>query len=305
LQINAQKTRIIETKELIEESWKYKLKGLKIAPARHEQRNDIHHFFETLLALEKQYRDESVVKYGLKLVSSSIIKKPNWHTFEAYLLHCAFAFPNTLQVVASLLTTYAKYGYPIDRSAIGRFCNAVVQSHSRSDNHSEIAWALWIMFELNIPLMKQSVEALEQVSSSVCLLLTASLIRRQKATFGISSARLQSYSLNDALYSDGWLFAYEGGRRLWLDKRTSSHIAADKYFGPMLACGVSFFNEAARIPPIFSLKSNTFSHHLFESDANLDDYFEFDNADEEYFDSGSDDEDDSLSEDEWLDLLGR
>jgi hypothetical protein len=300
LQINAQKTRIVETRELIEESWKYKLKNLAIAAPRHEQRNDIHKFFETLLTLEKQYRDESVVKYGLKIASSSIIKKSNWRVFESYLLHCAFAFPNTLQVVASLLATYAAYGYGIDKRAVARFCNAIISGHAGSDGHSEIVWALWIMFELDLKLQPESVRAIEDVSSSACLLLATALLRRQGSALRLSASKLAMHSNADALYGEGWLFAYEGGRRLWLDKPTASHIAGEKYFGPIHAAGVSFFDDSARLPPIFSLRGGgAFTADLFDSDADLEEFFEFDESDEEYFDGdGGDDEDDENDDDE-------
>lgn len=75
LQINASKTRIIDTKELVEESWKYAIKRLTISAARRQQRDDIHHYFESLFSLEKKFGDESLVKYGAKKISSAIIKK--------------------------------------------------------------------------------------------------------------------------------------------------------------------------------------------------------------------------------------
>lgn len=224
LQLNAQKTRIIETKELIEESWKYKLKGAKIAEERHRQRNDIHSFFEALLTLEKTYQDESVVKYGLRVASSTIIKKQNWGVFESYLLHCGFSFPNTLQVIASLLATYSRYSYPLNLVAVARFCNAIIAIHAPSDNHSEVAWALWIMIELDLALDVEAVQALESISSSVCLLLALAVLHANPCSNKISSAKLAPFATQAALYSDGWLLAYEAGRRNWLNNANCVYI---------------------------------------------------------------------------------
>ncbi|WP_321150976.1 RNA-directed DNA polymerase, partial [Aeromonas jandaei] len=95
LQINPSKTRIVEVKELVEDTWKYGLKKLDISDQKKKQRNDIHNYFETLFSLEKKYSDESLIKYGLKQISSKIIKKSNWNVFEAYLIKCGFGFPNT------------------------------------------------------------------------------------------------------------------------------------------------------------------------------------------------------------------
>jgi len=286
LEINASKTRIIETKELIEESWKYKIKGANFADAHAAQRNDIHKFFENLIALEKAYRDESVVKYGLKIASSSIIKRQNWQIFEAYLLHCGFAYPNALQTIASLFTTYAKYGYPLDLQAIGRFCNAIVLTHAPSDHHSEVAWALWIMVELGLALDAKSVAALGQISSSACVLLALSLLRGAGGTASISTAKLAAHSTSDALYDAGWLLAYEGGKRMWLSATTDAHIRSDPFFGELLRQKVGFFDDMARLPPIFTPKDpSALSQDLFESDEAVDDLFEFEEHDEEYFDA--------------------
>jgi hypothetical protein len=299
LQINAQKTRIIETKELIEESWKYKLKGMAIAESRAAQRNDIHKFFENLLGLEKSYRDESVVKYGLKIISSKVIKRSNWRIFESYLLHCGFSFPNTLQVIASFLTTYARYGYDLNREAIARFCNTTVSVHAPSDNHSEVAWALWILLELELPLNHDAVQALERISSSACLLLALAVLNSRANGPTFSVGKLSPYATTDALFGDGWLLAYEGGRRKWLGNSSTSFISADPYFSALMANNVNFFDPLRKLNLLFAIKDvASFNDALFDSDRDLADLVEFDEVDEEYFDQGEEDNDDDDEQDE-------
>lgn len=311
LQINATKTRIVETKELIEESWKYKLKGTTLGSKRSEQRTDIHRFFENLLSLEKSYRDESVVKYGLRILSSHIIKQSNWKTFEAYLLHCGFAYPNSLQVIASILTTYHKYAYPLDLKSIGRFCNAMVATHAPSDNHSEVTWALWIMIELGLSLTDEAVQAINEVSGSVCVLLALELLQRTNSRLQLDAGKLKASATASALYGPSWLLAYEGGRRGWLPGASTRHIVGDPYFSKLLANDVSFFDPARRLDAIFSSRSKRLSvANLFDSDTDVERYFEFDEGDEEYFDGsgarGGDDHDDGNdSEPEWAEVLGR
>ncbi|MDD1846840.1 RNA-directed DNA polymerase, partial [Aeromonas veronii] len=70
LQISAAKTKILEVKDLVEESWKYSIKKLTISASRRAQRDDIHNYFQRVFALEKQFKDESIVKYALKQISS-------------------------------------------------------------------------------------------------------------------------------------------------------------------------------------------------------------------------------------------
>ena len=96
------------------------------------------------MSLEKKFRDESLIKYGLKQISSSIIKTSNWDIFEAYLLKCGYGFPNTLQVIVTIFSTYNHYSYPLSKKAIQRFCNNLIKIHAVSDHHSEVSWLLWL-----------------------------------------------------------------------------------------------------------------------------------------------------------------
>ncbi|MET4892633.1 RNA-directed DNA polymerase [Morganella morganii] len=77
LQINASKTKIIEVKELVEESWKYNIKKLSISHERQSQRNDIHNYFEVIFKLEQKFKDESIIKYALKQTCSFFVLL--WH----------------------------------------------------------------------------------------------------------------------------------------------------------------------------------------------------------------------------------
>lgn len=142
LQINPAKTRIVEVREIAEESWKYSVKKLRLRSGRKAQRDDIHHYFESLFSLEKRFKDESIVKYGLKQLSSMIAKKSNWKLLEAYLLKCGYGFPNTIQALTHFFATYHRYDYPIDKKAVRRFCNNLIASSAASDHHGEVAWLL-------------------------------------------------------------------------------------------------------------------------------------------------------------------
>ncbi len=286
LQINAQKTRIIETRELVEESWKYKLKNTEISEGRLNQRTDLHRFFEMLISLEKAYKDESIAKYGLKAISTQIIKKSNWEIYESYLLNCGFSYPNTLQVIASILITYNAHSYPLDRKALTRFCNSIIQVHARSENHSEVAWALWIMIELRLSLHEESVDALSELTSSVCLLLALTVLRETRSKYKISQIVLSKYASQEALYKEGWLLSYEGGTRRWLGNIDTAYILANDFFGPLAKNKISFYNDKLRLPLIFRLKdASVFDENLFESDEDIADFFDYQESDEEYFDS--------------------
>jgi hypothetical protein len=302
LQLNPSKTRIIEVRELVQESWKYNLKKLGLSASKKEQRDDIHHYFELLFSLEKQFKDESLVKYGLKQLSSKIVKKSNWQVLEAYLLECGYGFPNTIEVVAHFLTTYRQYGYPLDIQAITRFCNNLIRVAAATDHHSEVAWLLWICKELSISLEKDLGPEIERMRSSVCTLILLDMQHAGLSSGTVDPTLLSPFATTDSLVGPHWLLAYEGGRRKWLDGNSEAYIAKHAYFGPLLKSGVVFYDENARLQTMFELKTNVLIPPDFDGDEEISDDFEFDDLDEEYFDSAgstkvSDDDEEESDED--------
>lgn len=299
LQLNPAKTRIIEVRELVEESWKYSLKSLRISSTKKQQRDDLHHYFETMFSLEKQYRDESLVKYGLKQLSSKIVKKSNWSVLEAYLLECGYGFPNTIQVIARYLITYHHHGYGLNLAAVNRFCNNLIRIAAGSDHHGEVAWLLWICKELALPIENDLPMEIQNMGSSVCTLILLDMRQAGLAVGAIDTAALGVFAAQDALRGPPWLLAYEAGRRQWLENADSSFIAKHAYFGPLLSAGVFFYNESTKLTPMFDFKSPAPDPGFdFDSDQEIGDEFEFDDLDEEYFDSAEKEDEDASEESE-------
>lgn len=287
LQINPSKTRIVEVKALVEESWKYSIRKLKISDERKKQRDDIHNYFEVLFSVEIKFRDEALVKYGLKQMSSTIIKKSNWDIFEAYLLKCGYSFPNTLQVIANILATYHNYGYELNKDAIERFCHNLLITHSISDHHGEVSWLLTICKELGLNIKRDVVREIEGMSNSVCNLLVLDMFHKGQIKINLLADNLRKYSNTEALDSTRWLLAYEAGRRLWLKNESTDFIKDHHFFGALLRYNVEFFDPNIKIKPIFKLKDSEEALDLsllFDSDDHIESHFEFDDQDEEYFD---------------------
>ncbi|EJC6944226.1 TPA: RNA-directed DNA polymerase [Vibrio diabolicus] len=295
LQLNPSKTKIIEVKDLVEESWKYSIRKLKISENIKQQRDDIHNYFECVFGLESKFKDESLVKYALKQISSSIIKKANWSIFESYLLKCGYGFPNTLQIIVNILSTYSHFKYELNHKALGRFCNNLIKSHAISDHHGEVSWLLWLCKEIKIPIEREVIREVESMSSSVCKLLIIDLFESGIIKHNLKVETLKQFSTTESLRTSDWLISYEAGRRCWLKNKDTSFIKSDFYFNALLKKSISFYNENVQCKPIFDFKTESlpldFKSNIFDSDFDIHRYFEFDELDEEYFDSSDDDDD--------------
>lgn len=287
LQINPSKTKIVEVKELVSESWKYSIRKLKISDEKRKQRDDIHNYFEVLFSIEDKFKDEAVVKYGLKQISSSIIRKSNWDIFEAYILKCGYSFPNTLQVIANLLSTYNFYDYELNKPAIERFCHNQIKTHSISDHHSEVSWLLTICKGLKLNVKREVVREVEGMDSSVCNLLILDMHHSGQISSNILADTLRKFASTDSLESSSWLLSYEAGKRLWLKNENTDFIKTHHFFGALLKHNISFFEPENLISPIFKFKDTEEGYDFstfFDSDDHIETHFDFDDQDDEYFD---------------------
>ena len=288
LEINASKTKIIETKDLVEESWRYSVKKLTISHEIKKQRDDIHNYFSSIFSLEKKYKDESLAKYSMKQLSSIIIKKDNWNILESYLLKIAYSFPNTIEIVSRILATYKFYDYKLNKENIKRFIDSMLSEHSNSSHHNEVCWLLWLAKELKISITEQNVSNIYNMGSSACTLILLDMMHKKiikKSFFPLKERK--KYASHEKLNQPSWLITYEAGKRKWLGNKDIEFLKKNKEFNILIKNNVSFYNENARIPLFFTIKDNMMksSKQLFESDDYISDYFEFDELDEEYFDN--------------------
>jgi hypothetical protein len=237
-----------------------------------------------LYELEQKYGDERLVKYGVKVLATQIVKKPNWPLFEAYLLKFSHAFPNTIEVVVRIFETYMFHAYPIDTTAVRRFCDTFICQHALTDGHSEISWALWLALRLELELSNEAVSAILATGNSVCLILLLHLESMGLTAKAIDKRSLSPYANSDALTAENWLLAYEAGRRKWLRNTSVAHISGHPVFGPLLKEKVHFYIEKPALIPLFTLKEEFVEDFVvdWDTDENIDEYFEFEDESEDY-----------------------
>ncbi|QOZ85850.1 hypothetical protein DXT74_17425 [Chromobacterium sp. Rain0013] len=272
LQINFEKTKTCPVIEITEDFWTHKLRAFDIAPKGRRHASDLNHFFELAKDLARENFDESVMLYALKRVSATIVRKQYWDTFEAHLCHVAMAYPNTLQIVARILLSYSRVGYPLGKGRLSRMITAVIEDHSSLGHHSEVAWSLWMAKELDLVLTMRNVDSIAEMNSSVCALLLMDMDAAGKLPKAPPSTLWRNHQTTDALWGELWLLSYEAGVRGW-GGFTSTHVAADPYFSILMNAGVRFYDDTVKLPPLFQVKPVALKAKNLESE---NDFFDLD-----------------------------
>jgi hypothetical protein len=284
LQINFEKTRICSIHEITDDYWTHQLRNFEIAKSGHKQLSDINHYFELAKDLSRKNADESVMTYALKRAAATLIKKDNWFIFESHICHVAMAYPNTLQTVARLFTTYSRIGYSIDKSRLSRVFNSIIEDHAPLAHHSEVVWCLWICKELDLSLTEHNIDRLAEVHSSACALLLMDLHQAGRLAKAPKLGFWKTQETTEALFGDLWLLSYEAGIRGW-GGFSNAHILSDPYFSLLHERDIHFYDETVTIKPFFQPRAGAYSPQDFDDLLDLDgatDLFEYDHNDYGY-----------------------
>jgi hypothetical protein len=270
LAINAFKTEIVAVKDVLEETWIDDLRSLSIegSPPSFDffgdspttssrsikQRRSIDKLFSTAFALARSHTDENVMKYALRRSAGAVVDAENWPIYEAYIVKVARAYPNTMQTVAHILSTYRQLGYKIDTKRVSAFCYNTIRENAPIANHSEVLWALWILKEFGIPLKNEIAKTVVSIDSAVCALVFLDLMSEGRVEGPIDLDHWRLSVNSDGLRGGMWLLAYEAAVKGWIPGVSTVFLANDAYFGPLEKLKVSFYFPKRELKPLIKRK---------------------------------------------------
>lgn len=215
LETNTEKTFIVELPESIEPIWvsemrRYPINNKNIA----EQHSDIITYFSKLFEYSKQFTDDSVIKYGLRRISKTLIKAENWNLYEAFILQSILAAPNALVIATEILFTYSILEYNLNKERIFLNINSLILRHSLLNHSHEVSWALWLSKTLNIPIEEKAVKAISELEDSVVAIVALDLYQncgliKDIFEFPKWEQIVTRNTKNKNLYSKNWLLCYE------------------------------------------------------------------------------------------------
>lgn len=279
LQINFEKTRICETVELSDDLWSHQLKAFPISNRGKAQARDLHHVFELAKRLARENTDESVMLYAIKRASSIIVRPENWDTFVAHLCHVAIAYPNTLQQIETIVSTYAGIGYPIKKAPLVRLVNSIIKEHAPLNHHSEVAWCLWICKANQLMLSQENVAPVTNMRSSVCSLILLDMEASGLLPCAIDYTAWDSVRHRLSLWGEQWLLCYEAGVRGWGNFAPDT-VTADQHFKLLADVAVRFYDSDASSAPMFAFNLDAILQAKGEIPEDLLQLLEEDDAEE-------------------------
>jgi hypothetical protein len=255
LELNTEKTKIIELPITLEAEWvlelrkfQYQLDGKSSTGISSD---NLISYFSKAFELSKIYSDESVLKYALTEIMDTRVDLRVWYLYESLILKASIVEPSVLPIVAEIFYGYSKEkGYSLNKKQIANTMFEIIYYHSKYHNAHEITWALWICKILNIKISAKAVKAISTIENDLVALVAMDLQSR-KLISKLDTSVWERFATKDHLYSEHWLLAYEAIKKGWINPRNSSdYLDKDPFFALLKKNDVEFYDIESQVTPV-------------------------------------------------------
>lgn len=241
---NPRKTHVIELPTQLESTWLGPLRSFDLRASGNvkDQYFRLQQYLDTAVDLAEKNSEDSVLKWAAaKLASVAKIYEENWRFVFDRCCGISVADPGALPPMLSLIQRMKNAGLPIDRGALARAMNVILQREGGLRHSSFVAWALWacIVFELKVN--KASISKIQEIDDSVVALLTLHARKLKLLPTGTRFANWQRAMSETSLNHEMWLLAYEAPVKGWFRPK-KDHIKGHPVFSLLRSKGVEFYD---------------------------------------------------------------
>lgn len=243
LELDLEKTKILDAKDEIVASWPTELADLMVSSnGPKSQVRQLHRFFSRAFELALDNPQNNVMDYALKLARSFRIHKDCYTLFESFILRCARAYPIILPTVVQILVNYRKDGAPVSSDRCRKLIIDELRKSVALRHSDEVAWVLFLAKALSIKLPAKQLAPICRTENSVWALLVLDLeqmgLIEGKIDKGVWVALMSKQSLTDS----NWLLAYEADLKGWLKPKGVNHVDSDTWFSVLKKRRISFYD---------------------------------------------------------------
>ncbi|MEF3305332.1 RNA-directed DNA polymerase [Paenibacillus sp. GYB003] len=251
LELNPEKTKIIELPVILEPKWVLELRQLKYHIGKNEElyNDDLITYFSKAFELSKLYPDESVLKYSLTEIVDSRVDEKNWALYESLLLNAVIAEPSVLPTVTEIFLAYNNEKYKLNKKKIASTLFELISFHSQYNHVHEITWALWLCKTLKIKLTTQVTKIISSIDDSLVALISLDLYNNNLIT-RLNTDLWRERLNKENLYTEHWLLAYEGMKKGWIAPIDGKdYLEEDEFFKELKENDVEFYIPENQVTP--------------------------------------------------------
>lgn len=214
--------------------------------------NSIKHYFSLIWAFVEKNPQKAdwILKYSLRIFEFSTVKIPkeSWKIFEDLLIKTALIEPATLDIITRILLTYKSFFDSLSLEKLTKLVNVIINEHCSVNHNFEISWALWIARTFEIKISEQSANKIIETRDSISNLILLDLINNTTLVEGLPNINeLEAELLDDILFSENWLLAYEGVKKGWLVPAEPDLLENNLFFKLLKDNNIEFYKTTNQL----------------------------------------------------------
>ncbi|WP_128514705.1 RNA-directed DNA polymerase [Tabrizicola thermarum] len=260
LELNLEKTSVINAKDEIVEVWPNELLELVVNHTKaSEQARQLNRFFPKAFSLAKEKPGSNVMDYALKASRSFRIGKDTYPLFESYILRSARAYPITLPTVVQILVNYKKDRAPVNLARCKKLIVDEIKRSAPLRHTAEVSWALFLAKALGIAIPSLELDVIVRTDNATWALLVLDLEQRGLIDGVLDKTYWTSLMVDGSLYTANWLLVYEADLKGWLTPADPNLISNNPWFKPLKAKKVSFYDTNRNVETFKKSRSTSIS----------------------------------------------
>lgn len=279
LELNNEKTQILEIPFEIEPNWIYKIRTFKLRESIEERKNDVISYFNLVFDLSKKHNSDSVVKYGIKRSTSFNISPGVWEVYESLLLQALSYDSRCIQEAIEIILKIDKHKlYRIDKKKVKNFIQNSIKKFSLKGYNFEISWLLYLTYHLNINLDK-GINKLLEISEDNFVIILSLYLERKNLVSKLNKENWEEIMKIEEFYQENWLLIYEGIRNNFLNAKVTNSSNND-FISYLLNNNIKFIDidltpNSISIDFLDDIKrENAFKEESHKNESSNDDYLD-------------------------------
>jgi len=263
LEMNSEKTEIIESHNNIEPEW---IAELRLHSFKENSESDIISYFGKVFKYADEYPKDKVIKYAIKRIKRLNVNKKSFKIYQSFLMKAILFDPTVFPDVIDILQNFKLMkGYTLENETIEESVNYLIELSAKYNNVYELLWGLWFLKLFDFEIFEENVKLIQQIDDPLVALMILYLEEVGFIKIDVDHEIWQSHMRSEDLYTDKWIMIYEAYVRNWLKFiEEGDSIQKNQFFNLLKENGVRFMN----------IDNNYFSngnHSVLDKDKKNDD----------------------------------
>lgn len=252
LSLNPRKTEILKLPIRIEKTWVSDLRSFSFRKTDKGQESDLLKYFDCAFEFSALHPDEGVLKYAISRLNGVKVLKNNWLMYQHLLSQCCLTEPGVIKFVIDQLARYAT-SFVIKKGTYEESFNELIFTHAPLGHGSEVAWAIFSLILLELPIHKKALDVVSIMEDPVVAILALDAKSKKLIPKSYTFDHFATHMTTDDLYGDHWLLSYEANLKGWLPPVClNDNVEKDPCFKFFKKQKVSFYNNSLTLDHIIT-----------------------------------------------------